>query len=275
MTRHGHSNIVIISRVSFPCQLALLADGGTGKSCHGTPASHPATDSGDSRIRRAALSPGTALYARARASLCTPRSHGRSEARIAEIARRMLRALVRSRAVNRGPFTASPGSRSHYLRKVGINAGTIRREADWSRRTAVLDEDAAMASRATEQHPVNALRGLIATEANRRHLRELLGLRIDFDLPPILNALSTASTRQRLNITNEPGTACFVQRPLAPMRLSTRRINRMAVGRLRQTFRQKIPAIASTRCPRLIWSSSRWAVRPLDDHVPHSILRRL
>ena len=46
-----------------------------------------------------------------------------------------------------------------------------------------------MASRRTEQHPVNALRSLTATQAYRRHLCRLLGLRTDFDLPPVLSAL--------------------------------------------------------------------------------------
>ena len=47
-----------------------------------------------------------------------------------------------------------------------------------------------MATRPMEQHL--ALKSLIATAGNRHHLRKLLGLKINFDLPPDFDALLTA-----------------------------------------------------------------------------------
>jgi hypothetical protein len=46
-----------------------------------------------------------------------------------------------------------------------------------------------MANLTMERPSADALKTLIATEANRRHLRELLGLGIDFDLPTKLGDL--------------------------------------------------------------------------------------
>jgi hypothetical protein len=67
------------------------------------------------------------------------------------------------------------------------------------RRTSVLDQErAAMANRPMEQS-ADALKSLIATEANRRHLCELLDLGIEFDLPTdlsdLLDALDKAEER--------------------------------------------------------------------------------
>ena len=49
-----------------------------------------------------------------------------------------------------------------------------------------------MANRPMEQLPADALKRLIATEANRRHLCELLGLGVDFDMPSDLSVLLDA-----------------------------------------------------------------------------------
>ena len=49
-----------------------------------------------------------------------------------------------------------------------------------------------MAYRPMEQTPASTLKSLVATEANRRYLRELLGFEIEFDLPTNLSDLLDA-----------------------------------------------------------------------------------
>jgi hypothetical protein len=72
------------------------------------------------------------------------------------------------------------------------------------KRTAVLDqEEAAMANHTMEQPPADMLKTLIATEANRRQLSEVLGLGIDFDLPTKLSELLDALDEEEARATSD------------------------------------------------------------------------
>jgi hypothetical protein len=60
-----------------------------------------------------------------------------------------------------------------------------------------------MANRPMEQLPADALKSLIATDANRRQLRELLDLRIEFGLPTDLSDLLDALDKAEEGATSD------------------------------------------------------------------------